>query len=108
MHSLVEMKKYISEHRLGLALFIANVMGSIIYVFASMASWARPEELAQGIHSITAEPIIWAIRTWPIFICFILLNMVWISRIKKWRDSYFLLAATVIWLIAMWIDFSHH
>jgi hypothetical protein len=46
--TLVEIKKYISGHRLGLALFIANVTGAIVYVFASMASWAIPEERALG------------------------------------------------------------
>jgi hypothetical protein len=102
------MKQYISGHRLSLALFITNVIGATIYVFASMASWAIPEELAQGIHSATGEPLVWAVRTWPIFICFGLLNLIWILRIKKWRDSYFLLAAAMVWLSAMWIDFAHH
>jgi hypothetical protein len=108
MHTLVEMKKYISGHRLGLALFILNVRGSIIYVFRSMASWAIPEELAQGVHSVTGEPFVWALATWPILICFGLLNFIWILHLRKWRDSYFLVAAATIWLIAMWIDFAHH
>ena len=108
MHTRLEMKKYISEHRMSLALFIANVIGSILYVFASMASWAIPEELAQGIHTVTGEPFVWATRTWPIFICFGLVNTFWISRIKSWRDSYFLFAATTVWLITMCIDFAHH
>jgi hypothetical protein len=108
MQGSVEMKKYISEHRLSLALFVANLMGSLIYVFRSMASWGIPEEHAQGVHSVTGEPFVWAARTWPIFICFGLLNLVWILRIRKWRDSYFLVAAATIWLIAMWIDFAHH
>ena len=73
-----------------------------------MASWAIPEELAQGIHSETGEPVVWAARTWPIVIGFGLLNVIWISRIRKWRDSYFLLAAAMIWLVAMYIDFAHH
>jgi len=108
MHTLVEMRKYISGHRLSLALFILNVIGSIIYVFRSMASWAIPEELAQGLHSVTGEPFVWAARTWPIFVCFGLLNLIWILRLRKWRDSYFLVAAATIWLVAMWIDFAHH
>src|ERR1039457_3449110 len=105
---LVEMKQYTSGHRLSLALFITNVIGATIYVFASMASWAIREELAQGVHSTTGEPFVWAVRTWPILICFGLLNLIWILRIKKWRDSYFLAMAAMIWLIAMWIDFAHH
>ena len=102
------MKKYISEHRLSLVLFIINVLGAIRYVFASMPSWAIPEERAQGVHSVTGEPFIWALSTWPIFICFGLLNLIWGSRIKRWQDSYFLIAAAPIWLVAMWIDFAHH
>ncbi len=108
MHTFVEMKKYIPAHRLSLAFFITNVIGAIVYLFASMASWAIPEELAQGVHSVTGEPFVWATRTWPILICFGLLNLIWVSRIKKWRDSYFLAAAAMIWLIAVWIDFAHH
>ena len=108
METEMKMKEYISGHRLSLALFIANVIGSIAYVFASMASWAIPEELAQGIHSVTGEPSVWAVRTWPIFICFGLLNLIWILRIRKWRDSYFLVAAATVWLFAVWIDFAHH
>jgi hypothetical protein len=108
MQALVEMKKYISEHRLSLALFIANVTGSLIYVFRSKASWAIPEEIAQGVHSVTGEPFVWATRTWPILIAFGFLNVVWIWRIKKWQDTCFLVAAATIWLIAMWIDFAHH
>ena len=108
MHTLVEMREYISGHRPSLALFILNVIGSIIYVLRSMASWAIPEELAQGVHSATGEPFVWAARTWPIFVCFGLLNLIWILRLRKWRDSYFLVAAATIWLIAMWIDFAHH
>jgi hypothetical protein len=102
------MNKYISEHRLSLALFVANVIGTITYIFASMASWAIPEERAQGVYSVTGEPFVWATRTWPIFICFGLLNVIWMLTIKKWRDSYFLIAAAVTWLIGMWIDFAHH
>jgi hypothetical protein len=108
MQNSVKVKEYISGHRLRLALFIANAVGSIIYVFRSMASWAIPEELAQGAHSVTGEPFVWAVRTWPIFICFGLLNLIWILRIRKWRDSHFFIAAVMIWIIAMWIDFAHH
>jgi cell division protein FtsW (lipid II flippase) len=108
MDTSVEMKSIFSGHRLGLALFVANVIGAITYIFASMASWARPEELAQGVHSVTGEPFVWATRTWPIFICFGLLNLIWMSRIKRWRDSYFLIAIAMTWLIAVWIDFAHH
>ena len=108
MGTLVEIKKYISGHRLGLALFIANVTGAIVYVFASMASWAIPEERAAGIHTVTGEPFVWATRTFPIFICFGLLNLIWISRIRKLRDGYFLIVTATIWIIAMGIDFAHH
>jgi hypothetical protein len=83
MHTFVEMKKYIPAHRLSLAFFITNVIGAIVYLFASMTIWAIPEELAQGVHSVTGEPFVWATRTWPIFICFGLLNLIWVSCIKS-------------------------
>jgi hypothetical protein len=108
MGGVREIRKYISEHRGSLALFVINIVGATIYVFASMASWPFHEERAAGIHTVTGEPLVWATRTWPIFICFGLLNAIWIFCIKKWRDSYFLLATAAIWLVAMWIDFAHH
>src|ERR1039457_6336016 len=95
------MKQYILGHRLSLSLFITNVIGATIYVFRSMASWAIPQELAQGVHSVTGEPFVWAVRTWPILICFGLLNSIWILRIKKWRGSYFFALAAVILFIAV-------
>jgi hypothetical protein len=108
MGTLVQIKRYSSRHRVGLALFIANATGVILYIFASMASWVIPEERAAGIHTVTGEPFVWAARTWPIFICFGLLNLIWILRLRKRRDGYFLVAAATIWLIATWIDFAHH
>jgi hypothetical protein len=69
---------------------------------------AIPEERAAGIYTVTGEPFVWATRTFPIFICFGLINLIWISRIRKLRDSYFLIATATICIIAMWIDFAHH
>ena len=106
--TLVKVKNYISRDRLGLALFIANVTGAIVYVFASMASWAIPEERAAGINTVTGEPFVWATRTFPVFIWFGLINLLWISRLRKWRESFFLIATAMIWVIGVWIDFTHH
>jgi hypothetical protein len=110
MATFVEIKKYVSGHRIGSTLFIANVTGAIVYLFAAMPSWAKPEELAQGVHPGSGDAIVWVFRTWPIFICFGLLNAIWLlcSGVRKLRDSYLLLATAMIWLIAMWIDFAHH
>ena len=107
----VRIYKHISASRLSLTLFIANLLGAIAYVHAASPSWAIPEERAQGVHSVTGEPFIWALGALSIFAGFSLLDFLWGAYIcakRKWQSGYIWLATLVIFLIAVWIDFAHH
>jgi TRAP-type C4-dicarboxylate transport system permease small subunit len=111
MQSLAGAQKYLPKRRLSLLLLIANVAAAIRYVYAVSPSWAIPEERAQGVYSVTGEPFVWAGRALPIVAGFGLLNLVWGAYIcmkREWRNSYLWLAASVIWLIAVCLDFAHH
>jgi hypothetical protein len=97
--------------RLGLALFIVNVIGTISYVVAASHSWAIPQERELGLHSTTGEPLIWALGALPTLAAFTLLNLAWAAYIclkKRWRSGYFWLMTLAVWPIAVWIDFAHH
>ncbi|MGD0507837.1 MAG: hypothetical protein ABSA27_08575 [Terriglobales bacterium] len=115
MHDTLEPSKKPSwrfpAYRLGLTLFIVNVIGTIVYLFAASFSWAIPQERELGLHSTTGEPFTWAIAVFPIYAFFALLNLAWGAYIcfkKRWRSGYFWLMTAAVWLIAVWIDFAHH
>jgi len=115
MHDPLEPSKEPSKHfpayRLGLTLFIVNVIGTIIYLVAVSLNWAIPQERELGLHSTTGEPFIWALGALPILAVFTLLNLAWGAYIcfkKRWRSGYFWLMTAAVWLIAVWIDFAHH
>jgi hypothetical protein len=111
MQTLLTIRRYFSVRRLSLALFIVNVIGAIVYLFAVTPSWRIPEESAQGVHSITGEPFIWAIRALPFYAGFGLLNLIWGACIcikRTWQSGYIWLLTVVIWLFALGVDFAHH
>lgn len=92
-------------------LFIANVVGAVVYVIRAMPSWAIPQERAAGVYSVTGEPFVWVGAILPIIMSFAILNLVWgiyIYLNRAWQGSYFWLMSALAWLIAAWIDFAHH
>lgn len=94
-----------------IALFVANVIGAILYVFAaSRGGWANPVERAEGIYTTTGEPLVWFINILPIVVIFFILNVAWtiILTRRQWRGGRFWLLAAVVWLAAIAIDFAHH
>jgi len=102
---------YLTKRRMSIALLILNVIAAMVYVYAATPSWIIPEERAQGINTITGEPVIWAARALPILTGFFLLNLIWGACIcikRNLRSVSFLVTTGVIWVIAVWIDFSHH
>ena len=111
MQAFLGKYKHLSVFQLSLALFVLNVIGAVAYLRAVEPSWVIPEERAAGIHTVTGEPIVWAVGVLPFVVGFGLLNALWGSmplRRKKWRSGYFWLATALIWLVAVWIDFAHH
>jgi len=73
--------------------------------------WAIPQERSAGIHSVTGEPIIWAIATAEVLLPFVVLNLSWgvfVILRKRSRNARMLLLTPLIWLAAILIDFAHH
>jgi hypothetical protein len=92
-----------------LALLVSNVIGAIAYVLLASVSWAIPQEA--GLHSETAEPVVWGLTALPIFAVFSLINLTWGALIlarRQWRSGSWWLVAALIWLVAVAIDFAHH
>jgi len=94
------------EKRQGLVLLALNLIGAMIYVIAASHGWADPR-----VHSVTGEPYVWALRVFPIWAVFLLLNLVWSAFAvahRQWRGGIWGLATIPIWLVAVVIDFAHH
>ncbi len=93
------------------ATLLANVLGSAIYPWGARHAWAIREEAANGIHAVTGEPFAWASFVLPVWIVFLLTNLVWAVTIvvrKLWLQGHLRLASSFIWIIAVTIDFAHH
>jgi hypothetical protein len=92
-------------------LFVANVIGAALYVFAaSRGGWAIPAERAAGIYSITGEPFVWFIAILPIVAVFSVVNVTWTVFLMRhsWKGVRVWILAGVVWLLAIAIDFAHH
>jgi hypothetical protein len=93
--------------RWNVALITINVIGAVMYVFASSHGWVDPRtpDVATG------EPFIWAMFVFPIWGFFVLLNLTWGAFIvarKQWRSGRVWLLTIPIWVVAAAIDFAHH
>jgi hypothetical protein len=96
-----------------IALLVLNMVGATLYVIAaSRGGWAIPEERAAGIYTTTGEPFVWFSSILPIVATFLVINVAWGAVIlarRRWKGGLFwLLAAAVVWLGAVVIDFAHH
>jgi hypothetical protein len=92
-------------------ILLANVLGCAIYLLGAQHSWVMPEEEANGIHSITGEPFVWAAFVLPLWIVFLVINLAWAATIvarKLWLDGRIWLTALFIRVLAVIIDFAHH
>jgi hypothetical protein len=101
----------IVARRQNLVLLAANLLGSIGYLIAVSSTWAIPIERQNRIHSITGEPLVWALAGWPILALFCIVNLSWavfIAFKRTWQDTRLWLGTPFIWLVALWIDFAHH
>ena len=96
----------------GVVLLTANIVGAVIYVVAaSHGGWVIPQERAMGLHSVTGEPLVWALHVFPICVVFFALNVAWGAFIlarKQWRTGVLWLSTIPIWLVAVAVDFAHH
>jgi hypothetical protein len=108
MHMLVWAK------RIGPAdavLLLANILGCAIYLLRARYAWIIPEEAANGIHTITGEPFVWAAAVLPVWIVFLVINLIWGVKILVRRQSAqgrIWLASAFVWMVAVLFDFAHH
>lgn len=109
--TLLALYDYLSVRRMSLSLLVLNVFAAILYVYVAMPSWMNPIELAQGVNTTTGEPFVWAARALPIVTALFLINLTWGMYIcvkRKWQTGLLWITSIAIWVIAIWIDFSHH
>ena len=110
-HSEELNRENVATQRWSIVLLTVNVVGAVIYVLAASHGWVIPQERAAGLHSVTAEPYVWALYVLPICIVFLVLNVIWGAFIvvrEQWRTGVLWLSAIPIWLVALAIDFAHH
>jgi len=101
----------LSFPKVSVAIFVANVSGIAVYLLGARHAWVIPEEKANGIHSITGEPFVWAAFVLPVWIVFLVINLAWGSMIvarRRWLDGRIWLMAFFIWIVAVVVDFAHH
>ena len=92
-------------------LLLMNIFGCVIYLLGARHSWVIPEEAANGIHSITGEPFVWAAFVLPLWIVFLVTNLVWgvtILARRRWLQGRIWLMSGLIWIVAVIVDFAHH
>lgn len=97
---------------LDVAMAIVNLGGIVLYLWAASLAWAIPSERAEGLDSITGEPLIWATRAVPVFGLFLVVNSVWLivslAR-KRWRKTWVSYALVwAAWVVAIVVDFARH
>jgi hypothetical protein len=101
----------LSFSRVSVAILLANVLGVAIYLLGARYAWVIPEEAANGIHTITGEPFVWALFVLPVWTIFLVMNLTWGSIIvaqRRWIDARVWLIASFIWIVAVIVDFAHH
>ena len=104
-------RRNVPTQRWSLALLTANVVGAVVYVVAASHGWVIPQERTAGLHSVTGEPLVWALSVFPICVLFFVLNLTWgtfILAARRWRTGVLWLSTIPIWAIAVAIDFAHH
>jgi hypothetical protein len=101
----------LSFSRISVAILLANVLGVAIYLLGARYAWVIPEEAANGIHTITGEPFVWASFVLPVWIVFLVINLAWGSIIvarRRWLDGRIWLMTFFVWIVAVIVDFAHH
>ena len=90
------------------ALLAANLIGIFFYLKNASLAWAIPEEA--GLNPATAGvAMVWGLGALPILVLFLIVDLIWWSvifprHLKKWPAS----AASLLWVLAVAIDFWHH
>jgi hypothetical protein len=101
--------KTFTVQRVGVALFIFNLAGAVVYLVRASLGWRNPAE--HGMIPVSGEPFVWFAAILPVLVVYPLLNLVWgafiVFRRRRQSGRWWLLTAT-IWFCAVVIDFVHH
>lgn len=92
-------------------ILLANVLGALVYLWGARHAWIIPEESANGVHSMTGEPFVWASFVLPVWGVFLIINIGWglaIAMRRRWIQGSLWLTSAFVWVIAAIIDFAHH
>jgi hypothetical protein len=111
IHSEQLNRTKLASQRWSVVLLVLNLIGAVVYVVAASNGWVIPRERELGLHSVTGEPVVWALSVFPVCAVFLVLNLAWGAFIlarKRWRSGIFWLLSIPIWLAAVVIDFAHH
>jgi hypothetical protein len=91
-----------------IALIVLNLLAIFFYVKNASLAWAIPEEA--GLNPAMAGPsMVWGLGALPILLAFIVVNGIWWSVVfAKHLEKWPVLSASVLWIIAVVVDFMHH
>jgi hypothetical protein len=109
-----QLSKIRASDRANLSIVLANVLGAAIYLWFSVPLWA-PAELANEPGAGVGDPIIWGFTALPTLALFVLVNFVWLLWAgtmffvrRRWLVKIIYLAVPVLWVVTLFVDFSHH
>jgi hypothetical protein len=92
-------------------MLLVNCVGVLLYLWGASHGWLIPEERAAGIHTVSGEPVVWALFVFPVWTAFFVLNIIWaisnlLRRIRGNVGAYVLVS--ILWVVAVVIDYSQH
>ena len=98
-------------HRRDIGMVVANVIGVLVYLWRAHYGWANPEARALGIDPVLGEPFIWAMGVLPVWALFLAANTAWAATIvfrRPQRGGIPFALVSVLWVVAVIVDFAHH
>jgi hypothetical protein len=93
---------------LDLVFLLFNAVGMVLYLRLASRGWRIPQE--HGAIPVTGEPFVWALAL-PVLGVFLLADIVWGGLLLRYRQpkrGLWWLITGGLWVIAIWVDFTHH
>ena len=98
-------------HRRDIGMLVANLIGVLAYLWLAHYGWANPEARALGIDSVLGEPFIWGMGVVPVWALCLAVNTAWAATIvfrRPQRGGIPFALVSVLWVVAVIVDFAHH